>query len=318
LHNPLICIAHKTLAAIKQAIERDQGAHFRELLRGLMPLAEDAYRGEEPPFRSHLGASRIGNDCSRELWYDFHWANKPALDWRILRLFNRGHLEEPRFVAMLGAADIEVHQYAQPGKQYQITMHGGHFGGSLDGVATKIPDCDGPVLCEFKTHSRDSFAKLAGRNWNDYVAVKDGATFTGEGVRTSKFVHYVQMQMYMRAYQLSTGLYLAVCKDDDSLYGELIGLDEAISDAFSNRAREIIFATEPPSRIKNDPSWWQCKFCKQAPVCYGKTAPARNCRTCAAGTPMEHSEWWKCSNHGITLTKQDQLLGCPQYEVRKL
>jgi hypothetical protein len=62
------------------------------------------------------------------------------------------------------------------------------------------------------------------------------------------------MQMYMRAYQLSAGLYLAVCKDDDRVYGEVIALDEATSNAFSDRARSIIFATEPPARIKDDPT----------------------------------------------------------------
>jgi hypothetical protein len=317
----VIYIAHKTLAAIQQGIECDQGAHFRTLLREAMPLAEDIYRGKESPFRTHIGASRIGTACARELWYEFHWAVEPKHGARILRLFNRGHMEEPRFVAMLQAAGIEIHQYQPSGKQYQITMHGGNFGGSLDGVATKIPDTECPALCEFKTHDRKSFTKLAGQNWNEYLTSPETSQFTGEGVRASKFQHYVQMQMYMRAYRLTTGLYLAVCKDDDSLYGELISLDESISDAFSNRARDIIFSTEPPSRIKNDPSWWQCKCCKQASVCYGKAAPARNCRTCAhsMALPKEvDGALWACRKHESVLDKQAQLTGCSQYEVRKL
>lgn len=314
----MIYIAHKTLAAIKQALEVDQGARYRTLLRELMPLAEDAYRSEDSPFRSHLGASRIGDDCARKLWYEFHWATKEVHDARTLRLFNRGHLEEPRFAVMLGAAGIKLHQYDSAGKQFALTMHGGHFGGSLDGVAEQIPDYDGPVLCEFKTHNKESFTKLAGRNWNDYLAGKaPQQQFTGEGVRASKFVHYVQMQMYMRAYQLGAALYLAVCKDDDSVYGELIALDEVTSDAFSNRAREIIFAGEPPARIKNDPTWWQCKFCSKAPVCYGKAEPARNCRTCRHSEAQGGGQWW-CTRHARLLDKPAQLAGCPQYEVRKL
>ena len=317
----MIHIAHKTLAAIKQAIESDQGAKFRTLLRELMPIAEDAYRAEDSPFRSHLGASVIGEDCARKLWYAFHWTTPAAHSDRLLRLFNRGHLEEPRFMAMLSAAGVKVYQYKAPGKQFEIALHGGHFGGSLDGVAESISDVDGPVLCEFKTHNKESFAKLAGRNWLDYVLDPDSNPFGGDGVRLSKFQHYVQMQMYMAAYQLQHGLYLAVCKDDDSLYGEVVTADAAISGAFANRAREIIFATEPPARIKNDPSWWQCKFCDKAPVCYGKATPARNCRTCAHGEAQTSGEW-RCVFTGTELDKETQLahrcLGGDFYQVRKL
>jgi hypothetical protein len=313
----VIRIAHKTLAAIKQAIESDQGAKFRTLLRALMPLAEDAYRGEDSPFRTHLGASQIGEDCARKLWYGFHWTTADKHSDRILRLFNRGHLEEPRFVAMLAAAGIKVYQYKAPGEQFKIQLHGGHFGGSLDGVAEAIPDAAGPVLTEFKTHNKESFAKLAGRNWSYRVANPGDWPFDGIGVRASKFQHYVQMQMYMAAYQLQHGLYLAVCKDDDSLYGEVIVADAAISGAFANRAREIVFATEPPARIKNDPTWWQCKFCDKAPVCYGKAAPARNCRTCASAQPKTDGTWL-CNQHNRFLDKPAQLAGCPQYQAHKL
>jgi hypothetical protein len=322
----MIHVAHKTLAAIKQAIESDQGAKFRTLLRELMPLAEDAYRAEDSPFRSHLGASLIGEDCARKLWYTFHWTTPNAHNDRLLRLFNRGHLEEPRFAAMLAAAGIKIYQYASPGKQFQVKLHGGHFGGSLDGVAEAISDVAGPVLLEFKTHSAKSFNKLAGQNWLDYVRDPDSNAWQGEGVRAAKFQHYVQMQMYMGAYQLEHGLYLAVRKDDDSLYGEIVAADPAISGAFANRAREIIFAQEPPARIKNDPTWWQCKFCDKAPVCYGKAAPARNCRTCVHSKPLIDGAWL-CTKlkrpraegaFDLLLTKEEQLAGCTAYEARKL
>jgi hypothetical protein len=315
----MVTIAHKTLAAIRTAIEADQGAKFRTLLRELLPLAEDAYRGEDDPFRSHLGASVIGDDCARKLWYGFHWTTAAAHTDRILRLFNRGHLEEPRFVAMLAAAGIKVYQYKAPSEQFKIALHGGHFGGSLDGVAESIAEVEGPVLLEFKTHSAKSFNKLAGNNWaaHSFAPEQSGNGFAGEGVRHSKFTHYVQMQMYMAAYQLQHALYLAVCKDDDSLYAEIVPTDAAISDAFANRAREIIFAQEPPARIKNDPSWWQCKFCDKAPVCYGKVAPARNCRTCVQSEAL-HAGTWFCHLHQITLDKTAQLAGCPEYGARKL
>jgi len=140
-------------------------------------------------------------------------------------------------------------------------------------------------------------------------------------VRSAKFQHYVQMQMYMAAWQLQHGLYLAVNKDDDSLYAEIVSADTAISNAFANRAREIIFATEPPARIKNDPTWWQCKFCDKAPVCYGKAQVERNCRTCTYSKPSSDGAWQCLLDERAdlpALTKEQQLAGCTRYEARKL
>ena len=64
-------------------------------------------------FRDHLGGSMIGRPCDRELWYGFRHAARPNFDGRMLRLFNRGHLEEPRFVKSLESIGATVYEFAQ-------------------------------------------------------------------------------------------------------------------------------------------------------------------------------------------------------------
>ena len=133
--------ANLTLKLIEDAMVADQGASFRVLLKDLMPTAEDAYRGDDPPFRGHLGASVIGRACAREVWYGFRWAKKPAFNGRMLRLFNRGHLEEPRMVALLKMIGVTVHQYDARGKQFRIGKgYKGHGGGGMDGVLYGVPE----------------------------------------------------------------------------------------------------------------------------------------------------------------------------------
>ena len=44
--------------------------------------------------RTHLGASIIGKECSREAWYIFRWVKFAAFDGRMLRLFDRGKKEK--------------------------------------------------------------------------------------------------------------------------------------------------------------------------------------------------------------------------------
>lgn len=67
----------------------------------------------DKPFRAHLGGSMIGKKCERELYYSFRWFKRPTFDGRMLRLFNRGHREEFRFVELLRSIGIEVFEYAQ-------------------------------------------------------------------------------------------------------------------------------------------------------------------------------------------------------------
>ena len=59
-------------------------------------------------FRSHLGASMIGRECSRELWYSFRWVKPSSFNGRMLRLFNRGHREEERFIEWLEGIGAKV------------------------------------------------------------------------------------------------------------------------------------------------------------------------------------------------------------------
>ena len=84
-------------------------------------------------FRTHLGASLIGKECERALWYDFRWATKAKFPGRVLRLFETGNREEDRLVGNLrrtGATVLELDP--ETGRQFRVQAHGGHFGGSLD------------------------------------------------------------------------------------------------------------------------------------------------------------------------------------------
>lgn len=298
-------IATKTLKAIDDAMQKDQGATFRRFLGQLMPLAGDAYRDDEDDWRDHLGASLIGRECAREVWYGFHWTTLKRFDGRMLRLFNRGHLEEPRFVAMLLMIGCKVWQFDQNGKQFRISGHKNHFGGSMDAVAMGIPDLplEEPFLGEFKTHNDTSFAKL--------IAV---------GVMAAKWEHFVQMQIYMGDKQLRYGLYMAVNKNDDAIHAEIVQFDLAVYNRYRERSIMIIDSREPPAKINQSPGWFKCKWCDHKGVCHGSDMPARNCRTCE-WIDIGDNGAWICNlptqpdggGLGEILTPKKQRLGCDQY-----
>jgi hypothetical protein len=301
-----IQVAVKTLKAIEAALKADQGAAYRQNLGKVIPHIGDAYRGEEDPFRKHLGASVIGEECARKVWYSFRWTTLPKFDGRILRLFNRGHLEEARFIAALLTIGVDVYQQDAEGKQYRISDVGGHFGGSGDGVGINIPDLPAgtPALLEFKTHNDKSFKKLS-----------------SVGVREAKFEHFVQMQCYMRKMQLFYALYGAVNKNDDDLHFEIVQLDTLFADQFLDRARQIILSLEPPKKINESPGWFACSWCDHKAVCHLKARPERNCRTCVHAIPRDDGVWY-CTQpendaqygDNIPLTVSMQREGCEKYQ----
>lgn len=82
--------------------------------------------------RKHLGASLIGGECSRRMWYTFRWVKHVTHSGQQYRLFNRGHLEEDRFVKYLEWSGFQVWELnPETGKQFQISDCDGHFGARL-------------------------------------------------------------------------------------------------------------------------------------------------------------------------------------------
>ncbi len=311
-----VMVAHKTLDAIDAAIDADGGARFRILQGELFPQAADAYRGEDGGHRGHLGASVLGRDCAREIWYGFRWVHREPFEPRMLRLFNRGHLEEPRFVALLMMLGVEFWQHDENGNQFRITFADGHGGGSGDGVGRGIPDLplETAFIAEFKTHGEKSFIKLAGKLDDWRLCRKRKGQFTGEGVRQAKLEHFIQMQIYMRKMGLAAGLYMAVCKNTDDVYAEVVHLDPEFADQMIGRGEQLVAMTEPPKRISESPGFFKCRFCGKHPVCHKGATPELNCRTCRF-VEVGRAGTWHCAKHKALLDKDRQAVGCSDYAV---
>ena len=304
-----------TMRKIDAMIEEDQGASFRMWEGRVLPHIGDAYRSEkEDGHRSHMGASMLGDECPRKVWYNFRWATKPKFSGRTLRLFNRGHLEEGRIIAMLLMIGAEVWQQDENGNQFRISWAEGHCGGSGDGVARGIPDlaADVAFINEYKTHGEKSFIELAGKlpEWRLYVEGK--GNFTGKGVREAKPEHYTQMQLYMRKMGLAVALYVAVCKNTDDLYMEIIYLNPEYADQYLQRGDDLVWRETAPKKINTSAGFFKCRFCDDRPVCHLGETPDINCRTCQFSSPQKGAAW-SCSKHQMVLTKEKQLVGCPDW-----
>ncbi len=151
----------------------------------------------------------------------------------MLRLFDTGKREEDRLVRDLrrtGATVLDTDP--ETGRQWQVAALGGHFGGSLDGVAIGLLDAPKTWhVVEFETHGTKSFAGLK-----------------RDGVQRSKPQHWAQMQVYMHLTGITRAMYVAVGKDTDEIHIERLRADPAEGQRLIAKAKRVIDAPRPPAR----------------------------------------------------------------------
>ena len=244
--------------------------------------------------RPHLGASLLGHKCDRWLWLSFHWAVKPEFPGRIMRLFRRGHQEEPNIISDLKSIGIDIKESVN---QTRVEF-GSHVSGSLDAIINSgMPgDEKSKYISEFKTHSKKSFDDL----------VKNG-------VQKSKLSHYVQCQVYMAGTGIHKAMYIGVCKDTDEMYTEFLEYDHDFAQKYIERGKRIALTDRMPESLSADPSWYECKFCDGHDFCFkSKTTKEVNCRTCARSTALSNSTWF-CAKWDAVIPNEEQAKGCSSH-----
>lgn len=250
--------------------------------------------------RNHLGASELGEECWRKLWYGFRWVRKEIFDGRMLRLFNVGHSAEPRFISYLRGIGFEVKEFSDDGKQFRISGANGHYGGSLDGMC-KAPEryqIEGNLvlLNEYKTNGTGpGFAKVA-----------------TDGVAKAKPRHFAQMSQYGKHYGLRFGLYMIENKNDSSITIKIIELDWNLGAQLEKKAEDIINSKEPPPRISENPSMFSCKFCHFKGICFDGEQVDKNCRSCRNAVPVANAEW-NCTLHNGIIPQDFVKTGCDSW-----
>jgi hypothetical protein len=277
-----LSLAHRTLIAkkIADAIDAHTVTNNRE------------------PFRSHLGASVVGNECLRYQWYHFRWFRADNPDAQRTRIFTAGHAFEPRIrsdmraigCTFLDTVDVDT-------KQISVSDIEGHFGGSCDGVF--IAPQFGlivPTLLEGKTE-------------------KHGSAFQAlykKGVAGSHAAHFIQNSIYGYKLGIKYCLYVNENKNTSERYYEMVELDWERAREYIERAFTVIRATEPPERVSNKREFYLCQMCSMVDICHGNEQVIPNCRNCKNAVPIGEAQW-RCLHFEQTIPKDFLIVGCPQH-----
>lgn len=291
-------------------------------------LAIDDYcQSYDDGHRNHLGASLIGDDCKRKLWYGFRWAFKKKFEGRLLRLFNRGHREEDRFIEWLEGAGFKV--WAENRTGFYHHAESDSYGISDDPENMPDPMCE-PIHennPSYKEHV--ARAKLQGvkfpqfrvsavnghfggsldgicqfpESWNipGFFLLEFKTNGTGKGfndlvstgMAVAKHQHFAQTSTYGsdENYRFEWVLYLNINKNDDTIHIELVKLDWNLGNQMRIKAQQIIESQKPPPRLSLDRTYWKCKGCDFFELCHDSKPAEINCRSCKYAVPIENAQW---------------------------
>ena len=274
--------------------------HLKTLSTAITKTVDKAIEdANEEGYRRHLGASVIGNECMRYLFYHFRWMHRERYDARMLRLFNVGHGLETRVRHWLTEIGFEFIDNTGNGEQTKFSDLQGHFGGSVDGIfiAPKW-GIDKPTLLECKTSG-------TGSPFNDLDKL---------GMRKAKEQHFIQNSVYGKGLNLENVLYVCENKNDSDWYFELLPLDLTVAENAYKKAAFVIFeAKEPPRRISEKRNFFKCNMCKCQPICFDNVPCDVNCRSCKNSEPVENGQWY-CSMYSSIILPDAILAGCSQHE----
>lgn len=282
----MIVTAEKTLEAIEKQMTFDHGALFKKYEQDFLPMMHDAYEvSVHPELRDHLGASVIGEPCTRKIWFNFRGFGSSAVTPRLTRLFNRGHLEEARFHAMLQACGVQTFFQNEQGKQYGYKR--GIFAGSVDGIALDVPDCPNEtVLLEFKTMNDARFKQFVAHDMMSFPTYENQCHVNMFCMNLFNKELLQNFDLMKKLYDgekkvtITKTLFMAVNKNTDEIHAVIIPLDEDKARACIDKIPAVLEDCYPEG-LHNHPKYFDCKMCGFNKYCYENKEFPHNCRTCS-------------------------------------
>jgi len=228
----------------------------------LMAMYAKIQEKQDRSRRNYLGASLIGNDCPRQIWYEYNGYDRPDFEASTLLLFDDGHRTEDLTAERLRLVDgVELITHGPDGKQLGF-VHGklkGHLDGMIRGLI-QAPKKWHVWECKSSGHKKfTEFVRL--RKQDEKNALKNW-----------NMNYFVQAQLYMHFFNTDrhyTTVALGGGRDYDSCRTEY---DMAVALKYIDRAEKIINAIEPPVRISEKPDFFQCRWCSFKDICHDENA----------------------------------------------
>ncbi len=209
------------------------------------------------PARPYLGASLIGEPCLRKIQYSYQATGPSTYSGKTLRIFKAGHLFEEMSAEELRLAGFDLRTAQLNGSQFGFSAADDRLRGHIDGVL-----CGGPL--GFQYPALWEHKALGAKSWNEVVK---------KGMPIARPVYAAQIALYQAYMDLAetSAIFTARNRDTQQLYHEPVPFDAALAQKMSDKAVQIIQASEAGEllpRITQNKSFWMCRFCEHAEKCW--------------------------------------------------
>lgn len=203
--------------------------------------------------RAYIGASSIGCECPRKLWYRF---NKYPEEFNAdsLRRFADGHAVEERILYWLRQIpNINIWTHDENGEQFGFSALDGRYKGHYDGVI----EIDGVVyVLEIKASAKQGELIRLGEKYPEPLVLEQ---WNEE--------YYAQAMTYCKF--AGIGNHLLICADAGGRKLHIVRTpyNAEYADALLMKAERIANAKEPPNKVGGK-NYWKCKLCSFYGICY--------------------------------------------------
>ncbi len=192
--------------------------------------------------RDYIGASNIGNDCWRQIWYELKGAKRDNPTNKVQRTWDMGKLLENFVINLLKISGVEFEDYQVEGVDRDLPYFKGHF----DGLMVKPYG-----VLEIKTAKDSSFRQ-----------------FVKHGLKRWSATYYAQIQSYMGMFGVDRAYIIVFNKDTSEFHDDFVEFDADVYEQLKTKAKLIYESQFEPPRINNNPMWFQCKMCSYRTICH--------------------------------------------------
>lgn len=195
--------------------------------------------------RNYIGASTIGSDCFRQIWYEYKGFKGEKIPAKTRRTWAIGKRLEWLVLDWLEDCGIKFERIVKEFSSKRVPF----FKGNVDSASFK----NGKIhyVLEIKTAKDASFK-----------------VFVKNGLRLWQPRYYAQIQSYMGMSGANSASILVLNKDNSDLSDELVHFDEEYYKKLESKALMVSQFEKEPERINKSPLWYQCRMCKFNKVCH--------------------------------------------------
>ncbi len=200
--------------------------------------------------RYYIGASSIGNSCSRSIWYGYVGAESISPSPSLRSTFDIGKRLEGLLLDYMEHAGINIIRASKDNDDLFLSDEDVPiFQGHCDAIL-EMDDGENVIL-EIKTANTASFSR-----------------FKYKGLMQWNEVYYSQIQSYMGMRKLNRAVLLAIDKNTSELHHEWVDYDDIFYNELKMKALAISTIGEPPMRINKNPIFYKCNICSYRKICH--------------------------------------------------